>query len=232
MNIPRRSFLQSSALLGSGVLLTNLVSTAAAAEGPAVQAADFWNVIKSRRSVRKFRPEAVPDKDIEKMIEAASLAPSSGGQQPWKFLVIRDKDKIHQMKEACVKEALAEYDRRGEKPEAREQAETGYRNRIGGYFTAPVFIVVLTDNSAPYPEYSHWDGPLAAGYLLLAARALGYGTVFITDSISDQVTKEVLHIPSRYTRVCITPVGIPVEWPSSRAKKKLEEFIAYENLGS
>jgi len=71
---------------------------------------------------------------------------------------------------------------------------------------------------------------MAAGFLMLAARALGYGTVFITDAIPDQVTKEVLRIPDRYTRVCITPLGIPVEWPDSPPKKKLEEFIAYDTL--
>ena len=39
-----------------------------------------------------------------------------------------------------------------------------------------------------------------------------------------------LSVPGHYTRVCITPLGIPVEWPDSPPKKKLEEFIAYETL--
>jgi nitroreductase len=81
-----------------------------------------------------------------------------------------------------------------------------------------------------YPDYNHWDGPLAAGYLMLAARALGYGTVFITDAIPDNITKEVLQIPDNYTRVCITPLGVPVEWPVTPEKKKLEEMISYEKL--
>ncbi len=86
---------------------------------------------------------------------------------------------------------------------------------------------MLTDNNSQYPDYNHWDGPLAAGYLMLAARALGYGTVFITDVSPDQVAREVLRIPDRYTRVCITPQGVPVAWPDPPPKKKLEEFIAY-----
>ena len=119
MNLPRRDFLRSSALLGSGLLFSSFVTTTVAAENSAASDSDIWNVFKKRRSVRRFRPDAVPEQDIEKMIEAASMAPSSGNQQPWKFLVIRDKDKINQLKEACVKEALARYDKRGEKPEAR-----------------------------------------------------------------------------------------------------------------
>jgi nitroreductase len=95
--------------------------------------------------------------------------------------------------------------------------------------TTPV-IVVLTDNQSRYATYHHWDGPLAAGNLMLAARSLGYGTVFITDAIADEITKSVLKIPDRYTRVCITPVGVPVEWPASPAKKSLDEFVAWETL--
>ena len=153
------------------------------------------------------------------MVAAAATAPSSGGKQPCRFLVVRDRERINQLKEACVQRALDRYDRQGGKPEARAETEKGFRDRIAGYFTAPAYIVVLTDNNAPYPSYAHWDGPLAAGYLLLAARALGYGTVFITDSIPDEVTREVLRIPDRYTRVCITPVGIPVEWPAAHAAR-------------
>lgn len=227
MNIPRRSFLRSSLLLGSGALLTTLTAGAAAAEPPATET-DFWAVIRSRRSVRKFRPDPVPDADIEKMVAAAATAPSSGGQRPWRFLIVRDRARIDQMREACVKRALARYDQGGGKPEGRAEAESGFRNRIGGYFSAPAFIVVLTDNQSRYPSYAHWDGPLAAGYLLLAARALGYGTVFITDSIPDEVTREVLRIPDRYTRVCITPVGVPVEWPAPHAASDAGEFVVYD----
>jgi nitroreductase len=60
---------------------------------------------------------------------------------------------------------------------------------------------------------------------MLAARALGYGTVFITDSIPDEITRRILDIPDRYSRVCITPVGVPDSWPDSPSKKDLDEFI-------
>lgn len=144
--------------------------------------------------------------------------------------MVRDKDKIDRMKEACVKEALAMFDKHESKTETREQFENRYRRGTSGYFSAPVYIVVLTDNHSKYAAYNHWDGPLAAGYLMLAARALGYGTVHITDTIPDSVTKTVLRIPDNYIRVCITPIGIPVEWPDSPRKKSIEEFLAYESL--
>jgi nitroreductase len=191
---------------------------------------DIWDVIYNRRSVRKFKPDPIPETKIRKILDAARMAPTSGNQQPWKFLVIKDKKLIDQMMEACVNESLSSY---GANPtsETKEQYEAKIRKILSeGYFSAPVFIVVLTDNNSKYPDYNHWDGPLAAGYLMLAARAMGYGTVFITDAISESVTKEVLQIPDNYTRVCITPLGVPVEWPAKPPKKNLDEMISIDKI--
>jgi len=197
-----------------------LIATRETREKVAAQQSNIWDVFRDRRSVRRFKSDAVPEADILRIIDAARLAPTSGNQQPWKFLIIRDKDKITQMKDACIKRSLDRLD-----GDQKRQAEERIRSRMNDYFSAPVYIVVLTDNTSMYPDYNHRDGPLAAGYLMLAARALGYGTVFITDAIPNDVTKEVLSIPDKYTRVCITPLGVPVESPASPAGKKLEEFI-------
>jgi nitroreductase len=194
------------------------------------QESNIWEVFMKRRSVRNFKPDSIPQKDILKIIDAARMAPTSGNQQPWKFLVVRDKNKINQMKEACINGALDRFDKNGNKTETRDQFRKRVASSFEGYFSAPVYIIILTDNNSMYPDYNHWDGPMAAGYLMLAARALGYGTVFITDSVPDNVTKEVLQIPDNYTRVCITPLGVPVEWPNTPDKKKLEEFISYDKL--
>lgn len=196
----------------------------------AIPESDIWEVFMKRRSVRQFRQDSIPEKDILNIIDAARMAPTSGNQQPWKFLVIRDKNKINRMKEACVKISLDRFDKSSNNSETRDQFVKRVAGRLDGYFSAPVYIVVLTDNKSTYPDYNHFDGPLAAGYLMLAARAMGYGTVFITDVIPEIVTKEVLQIPDRYTRVCITPLGVPEEWPSTPEKKKLEEMISFEKL--
>ena len=228
----RRTFLKRGALLGSGLWLASLASSRATTENPPAAEANIWEVFRQRRSVRKFRPDAIPEKDIVKMIEAARLAPTSGNQQPWKFLVIRDPNKIRQLKEACIKAAMERFAQSSPaaRPKEKEEQEKSSRAAFDNYLSASVYIVVLTDNKSQYPDYNHWDGPLAAGYLMLAARALGYGTVHITDSIPDSVTKTVLRIPDRYTRICITPVGIPVEWPGPNQKGRLEEFLAYESV--
>jgi len=190
----------------------------------------FWNVVQSRRSVRKFKPDSIPEKDILAILDAARMAPTSGNQQPWKFMVIRDRNKINQMKEASIRQSMGYYNEQNEQKETKEEFTQRVSQVFENYCSAPVYIIVLTDNNSMYPDYNHWDGPLAAGYLMLAARALGYGTVFITDAISEKITREVFEIPDTYTRVCITPLGVPYEWPKTPPKKELEEFIIHEKF--
>jgi nitroreductase len=191
---------------------------------------NIWNVIQNRRSVRKFKPDSISNKDILRILDAARMAPTSGNQQPWKFLIIRDRPTINLIKEACIKESIDYFEKQQDNKQTKEQFIESARKVFEDYCSAPVYIVVLTDNNSEYPTYNHWDGPLAAGYLMLAARSLGYGTVFITDAISEKVTKDVLKIPDTYTRVCITPIGIPYEWPQIPSKKKLEEFIIWDKF--
>jgi len=225
----RREFVKCSIMAGTPLVFG--ASTAAALGQTGDDQGDelsFFETVRSRRSVRRFQPTPVPDEDLMRILDAARLAPTSGNQQPWKFLVLRDRMVIDQVMDASVQHVMEARRERGMPTTA--EVEAAARESMQGYFSAPVYVVVLTDNESRYPNYNHWDGPLAAGYLMLAARALGYGTVFITDSVPAQVTKDVLNIPDRYTRVCFTPIGVPVEWPNSREKKALEEFIAYDSF--
>ncbi|UCG87487.1 MAG: nitroreductase family protein [Gemmatimonadota bacterium] len=192
------------------------------------QELSFFETVRSRRSVRRYQPTPVPDEHLSEILDAARLAPTAGNQQPWKFLVVRDGELIDRLKEACIEKGLEA--RRARGLTVTDEMAESVRESFQGYFSAPVYVVVLTDNESQYPTYNHWDGPLAAGYLMLAARALGYGTVFITDSIPADVTKEILDIPDRYTRVCITPIGVPETWPDSPEKKELDEFVVYDRF--
>ena len=222
MNKPtRRACLQ----LASGSVLLGARAPAATAAAPE---SEFLALFAKRQSVRQYKPDPVPDEHLRLILDAARRAPTSGNQQPWKFLVVRDRARIERLRTRCLDLAEthsgdASAEERAHRREMREKA-------MAGYFSAPVYVVVLTDSQSTYPTYNHWDGPLAAGYLMLAARALGYGTVFITDSIPEAVTKEAFEIPDRYQRVCITPLGVPDGWPEPKLKKKLEDLVAWEKL--
>ncbi|WP_372649973.1 nitroreductase family protein [Draconibacterium sp.] len=221
----RRHSLKAGAALVTGLTLIPVVKSAG--ENIASQTEDsFWEVVKNRRSVRAFKSDPVPKADLEKIVDAARMAPTAGNQQPWKFLVITDKNKIEALKAEKLKEVEAYLTdtKKLEGKELKKQIKEYDKQLTSGYLSAPAYIVVLTDNNSRYPEYNHWDGPLAAGNLMLAARALGYGTVHITDSISEELTRKVFNIPDHYTRVCITPVGIPFEWPE-KEKQPLGDFV-------
>jgi len=220
MNATRRECLRFAGMGGA----TMAVSAAPASAADS----DLLALFAKRQSIRSYKPDPVPDEHLTRILDAARRAPTSGNQQPWKFLVIRDKVKIERMRNRCLERAEASWKdlAAAERDSRRERMKTG----MAGYFSAPVYIVVLTDSQSTYPTYNQHDGPLAAGYLCLAARALGYGTVYITDAIPEAVTREVLGIPERYQRVCITPLGVPESWPDPKPKKKLEELVAYESL--
>ncbi len=191
----------------------------------------LFNIFENRRSIRKFKQEPVPDEHIVKILDIARTAPTSGNQQPWKFLVITDREKIDRLRDESVNRAVERAKKRPNMDDSRiETLRKQYHENYSNYLSAPVYIVVLTDKNSKYPDYNKWDGPLAAGYLMIAARALGYGTVFITDSFPEDLTKEVFGIPDNFERVCFTPIGVPESWPVSRGKKPLSDFMVFERL--
>jgi nitroreductase len=217
-------------------LLATVAAAAPAQSEPPPAAATtppqiLFQVFKERRSVRQFRPDAVPREHLLQILDVARTAPTSGNQQPWKFLVIQDRARLDALAAATV-DAYAAIYQESQKPTEQELAEfrDKYRKVCARYLSAPVFIVVLTDSRSKYPDYNKWDGPMAAGYLFVAARALGYGTVFCTDSFPFDVVKRVFDIPAHYEVVCTTPLGVPVAWPASPPKKALEDFIAWDRI--
>lgn len=231
-NQKRRDFLKAGVMFGAGMAFRSIPPSTGEGKGlPDEKEMSIFDVFQKRRSVRSYKSTPVPEEHVEKIIDAARMAPTAGNQQPWKFLVIRDRGRLDKLKEACITESLRNY-KEQKKPMEEEVKEM--ENRLESYyrkvFTAPVFIVVLVDTQSKWPDYNKHDGPLAAGTLMLAARSLGYGTVYFTDSISDDVTREVLGIPDRYERICITPVGVPEEWPETPSKKNLDELIVYDSF--
>jgi nitroreductase len=227
--VNRRDFVKTSVMAGVPVALGASVPASMDGEGPSTSVdTPFFEVVQGRRSVRDFQPTPIPEDHIMQILDAARMAPTSGNQQPWKFLVVRDPATIENLQNGCVEAMMEAREARG--MPVSSEVRTSVASSLQGYFSAPVYIVVLTDGESRYPTYNHWDGPMAAGYLMLAARALGYGTVFITDSIQAAVTKDVLGIPDRYTRVCITPLGVPVVWPETPTKKDLDEFVVFERF--
>ncbi|MFC1725365.1 nitroreductase family protein [candidate division KSB1 bacterium] len=190
----------------------------------------LFNVFKTRRSVRKFKPTTVPPEHLMKILDIARSGPTSGNQQPWKFLVIQDREKLDKLRDDCINRSIQNAKRRGAKTEALEQARRRAETYYANYLSAPVYVVVLVDSNSKYPSYNIYDGAIAGSYLMIAARALGYGTVFSQDSIPYDLIKKIFEIPDNFERICFTPIGVPEEWPATPRKKPLDESAVFEKL--
>lgn len=224
----RRDFLTKSAGIAGTLALFNTSCSSKASSNTA----DFWDVIQHRRSVRAYRSTPVPQEHLKQIIDAARMAPTAGNQQPWKFIVVQKPETIQAIKQATVDLRMAST--RKDHPTSEQEAEAVRQKQTArleeSYLSAPAYILVLTDNQSAHPSYNGHDGPLAAGYVCLAAKAFGYGTVYITDAIPEQATKIALKIPDRYRRVAFIPVGIPREWPKTPDKKSYDGMVVYETF--
>jgi len=191
----------------------------------------LFKTMHNRRTVRKFKSDPVPEEHILKILRAAKMAPTAGNQQPWKFLVIRDKKKLDKLEDAALEWYLNKYKQR--RGITRKQV-ISVKQKLGGVLkdvlSAPVYVAVLVDSKTKYPNYIRYDGTLAAGYLMIAARSLGYGTGFFTTFFPEDKMQSFFKIPDRYKLICFTPIGVPVKWPKTPPKKELKEVVVFDKF--
>ncbi len=152
----------------------------------------------SRRSIRKFQDRDVPMEIIEKILDVARYAPSAKNRQPWTFIVVRDREIIDRL------------------------------SRIHRYASplrnAPTAIVVAC-NKLESPVSYQVDCANATMYIMLAAHALGLGTVWIQALRNIEEIQEILKLPQHIIPVAILAVGWPAEKPTARPRKPLAELI-------
>ena len=201
---------------------------------------EFFEVIHTQRSIRRFKPDPVPDDLIWKMIDAAIRAPSGSNLQPWVWLVVRDQAKREAVARA-VRERLEADGRLQEMRQNAEQLETASRRlsvrRAVELFenlaAAPVLIIpCLIGVTSPVSEArSLFAGSSIYGAvqnLMLAARALGVGTVLTTPNIyvEEMLVKE-FHLPENAIPACIIPVGFPDGQRFGPTTRKPAETVTY-----
>lgn len=168
---------------------------------------DLVEAIKTRRSIRRYKPDPVPEELLKTVLNAARLAPTANNAQPWRMIVVRDED----VKRRLVAGA------NGQKFIAQ----------------APVVIVAcgLPDEAFPtaggYMSSHVIDVSIALDHLTLAAHSLGLGTCWIAWFKEDKV-REALNIPEDVRVVAMTPLGYPDETPERTARRNLEELVLYD----
>ncbi len=160
-------------------------------EGPVI------SNIKTRRSVRNYADRPVSDEVIESIIDAGIHAPTGLGLQPWRFVVIRDKDIMKQMSTHCKPKLLKQLE--GVNIDAAAQFKKMLRSEeFDIFYNAPVLIIVLGNKNAPTADF---DCAMCAQNMMLAAHSMGLGSCWIGTACLVQDNPEMLHklkIPDDY----------------------------------
>jgi nitroreductase len=165
--------------------------------------------LKARRTVRRFKPDPIPQPVLDDIFEAAMWAPSHGNTQPWEFVVIGPsaRGKLLKMFQAKADELLADPDL----PPPRRGAVLALRDDFGG---APFMVAVL---SRPATEdIEKIENPLSAATavqnMTLAAWDAGVGAVWLTLGAAPPV-RPLLEVPDGASVVALLAMGYPKEVP-------------------
>ena len=185
---------------------------------------DVHQLFCSQRAIRAFTDEEVPDALVDQVLTAAIHGPSGSNTQPWHFIVIRDQ---------AVKQAVSEVyeEARADAYRDRPPSASGPRQPLSA---APVLIVACVDTptsgqagfqtgASIYPSVQN---------LMLAARALGLGTVLTTLHRRRKARiHEILGIPDNVESAAIIPVGWPDREYGPNRRPPLERFLMRSTAG-
>ncbi len=184
---------------------------------------ELFNAIETRRSIRRFLDKEVEADKIKSIVDAARLAPSWANGQCWRFVVVKDPKIKKELSKLSFVEAFF--------------APRGYKTNPAqkGIEEAPVVIVLCADPKASgdmwEQKYYMTDAGICAQNMMLAAHALGLGTVFVGVFYEDKV-KKLLDIPDDIRVVGIFPVGYPAKVPEKGpGRKELNELAFSEKWG-
>ena len=175
---------------------------------------DFAELLKWRRDVRRFRTDPVPADVIEGIMNLASLSPSVGYSQPWRFVRVRRKETRSEIRTnflLCNKAALASYQ--------GERAELYSKLKLAGLDEAPEHLAVFCDleTSVGYglgkktmPEMLEYSSVIASHTLWLCARVNGLGVGWVSILDPAEVAK-VLTVPPAWKLIAYLCIGYPEE---------------------
>lgn len=180
----------------------------------AVRAAwSFTNLMGTRRSVRDFSSDPVPDSVIEAAVCAAASAPSGANVQPWRFVVVTSPERKRRLRLAAEAEEREFYDRRASEDWLEALAPIGTDWQKPFLETAPAVIVVFEVHqgpSSPKPYYVKESVGIAVGLLIAALHHAGLVTLPHTPSPM-RFLNEVCDRPREERPYLVMPVGYPAD---------------------
>ncbi len=200
---------------------------------------DLFEIMRTNRSMRRLKPDPVPDALIEKVLEAGVCAANGGNTQRWRFLVVKDRA-IKKAVQVLYKRAFDEVvgpRYRGSAPPPGVTAERYQRQHAAvEYLTehfheAPVWIVACLEDESP----TRWSGASiypAVQNMLLAARALGLGATLTTRHLLHAKEAETaLGLPSGVHSYAIIPIGYPMGRFGPVGRGELKDVVFQDRWG-
>ncbi|MBL7165831.1 MAG: nitroreductase family protein [Dehalococcoidales bacterium] len=197
---------------------------------------EVLDVIRKRRSIREYRPDRIPEDVLDRLLEALRLAPTGGNRQPFKFIVVQDKETRGKVAAACrwvpgrpdghgfIAEAPVVIVACGsEKDAVTRFYKDGHPSLIMG--VAPDAI---DKEPHDYNNLMAVDLAIALDHLTLVATEEGLGTCWIA-ALDERELKNILSVPDDMRVLFVMPIGYAISWPEPRPRKALKEIICRDS---
>jgi nitroreductase len=207
----------------------------------------FLELVKKRRSIRRFKPDPVPDEYIDKIIEAARWAPSGFNLQPWEFVVVKDKE---------LKDSIVEFSRQHRTQSARLELTREPWQKTASWYSksneldyagAPVFILLFGDarTQVGLPMFIRFDPSIRQSiltsslanaflYMHLAATTLGLASQWVSSvgiPAAHCLIKDLLGIPQQLEIYDMMAVGYPAVEPRGKLMRAKDEMVHHDYCG-
>jgi nitroreductase len=204
--------------------------------------ANLLEILQTTRAMRRLKPDPVPDELIHHILRAATVAPSAGNRQQWRFLVIKDaaiKQRVQAYYKKALEEVAAPRWRSSTPPPGvtRKQHERQLEAVIHlteHFHEAPVWIVACLDEGNFTP--TRWSGASiypAVQNMLLTARALGLGATLTTRHLLYETEVEgILGLPPGVHSYAILPIGYPVGRFGPVCRGPVAEVVYLDSWGT
>ena len=171
---------------------------------------EFFDLIRRQRACRSFSDDAVDDETVERLLEAATFAPSAENSQPWIFVVVRDGELRGALGELMAKAWRAARAYTQARLDDRLFAEVDAGLGSGTIAAAPVLVVVGVDLDLVHPNAVGSSAFPAVQNLLLAATALGLGSALTTIATTHAAElRALVDQPPNFEPVAVIPIGHP-----------------------
>lgn len=180
----------------------------------------LMDIIKNRRSIRKYQIKEVSKDIIEEILDAGRLAPSAKNRQPWHFVVIQDKTRKND-----IAELMEQYAEKAEQEEYENQhCKSSVKNTALAIKKAPVLILIFKNKDSNWEIGDNLSIGACIENMLLCATSLDIGSLWIRDTYC--VNKEVSETYGNSKElVCAVALGYSAEHPDMRPRKNLSTLV-------